>query len=200
MFYWKRFAQSAGPGILQLTFFDALEPLWRSCKNAFCDLGGHFYSILGTLFHPWGNFWSTLGIFFVSKNRLGRQRPSKAPPRPPPRKSPHPFGHLLGPCLGIFLHFLIKKVGSEICHVFLWFWGRPGRSMGWAHMQSAHDCAVETHFSFFAFFLKNRLHMTSFWFHVGSVFLSTITILSEKERAPQNCWKKVTPLTQTAGY
>ena len=37
---------------------------------------------------------------------------------------------------------------------FLWFWGRPGRSMGWAHMQSAHACAVETHFFVFACFLK----------------------------------------------
>ena len=72
--YWKRFAQSAGPGILQLTFFDALEPLWRSCKSAFCDLGGHFWSILGSLMYPWGHFWSTVGILFVSKNRLGRQR------------------------------------------------------------------------------------------------------------------------------
>ena len=53
---------------------------------------------------------------------------------------------------------------------FLWFWGRPGRSMGWAHMQSAHACAVETHFFVFAFVLKNRLHMTSFWLHFGTVF------------------------------
>ena len=75
--YCKRFAQSAGPGILQLTFFDALEPLWRSCKSAFCDLGGHFWSILESLLHPWGHFWSTLGIFFVSKNRLGCQRSTK---------------------------------------------------------------------------------------------------------------------------
>ena len=76
---------------------------------------------------------------------------------------------------------------------FLWFWGRPGRSMGWAHMQSAHACAVETHFFVFAFFLKNRLHMTSCWFHFGTVFLTTITILSEK-RAPKNDSKKGDPL------
>ena len=53
---------------------------------------------------------------------------------------------------------------------FLWFWGRPGRSMGWAHMQSARACAVETHFFVFAFFLKIRLHMTSFWLHFGTFF------------------------------
>ena len=31
-----------GLGILQLTFLDALEPLWCSCRSHFCDLGGHF--------------------------------------------------------------------------------------------------------------------------------------------------------------
>ena len=54
---------------------------------------------------------------------------------------------------------------------FLWFWGRPGRSMGWAHMQSAHACAVEAHFFVFASFLKNRFHMTSFWFNFGTIFV-----------------------------
>ena len=48
---------------------------------------------------------------------------------------------------------------------FLWFWGRLGRSMGWAHMQSAHACAVETHFFVFAFFFK----IGSTWFHFDSI-------------------------------
>ena len=75
---------------------------------------------------------------------------------------------------------------------FLWFWGRPGCSMGWAHMQSAHACAVETHFFVFACFLKNRLQMISFWIHFGSVFCHKITILKEK-RAPRSCSKKGDP-------
>ena len=153
--YWKRFAQSAGPGILQLTFFDALEPLWRSCKSAFCDLGGHFWSILWSLLHPGGHFWSTLGILFVFKNRLGRQRPSKAPPRPPPRKSGHPFGHLLGPLFLIFLHFLIKKVGSEICHVFSLILGSPWALHGMgSHAIRTRLCSRNTLFRFCIFSKK----------------------------------------------
>ena len=53
---------------------------------------------------------------------------------------------------------------------FLWFWGRPGRSMGWAHMQSVRAGAVETHFFVFALFLKNRFQKTSFWIHFGDIF------------------------------
>ena len=76
---------------------------------------------------------------------------------------------------------------------FLWFWGRPGRSMGWAHMQSARACAVETHFFVFAFFLKIRLHMTSFWFHFGTVFRPQSQFWVKK-RVPKNGPKKGDPL------
>ena len=76
---------------------------------------------------------------------------------------------------------------------FLWFWGRPGRSMGWAHMQSAHACAVETHFFVFACFLKNRLHMTSFWLHFGTVFCQQSQFWVKKW-APKNDSKKSDPL------
>ena len=48
---------------------------------------------------------------------------------------------------------------------FLWFWGRPGRSMGWAHMQSAHACAVETHVFVLHFFKK----IGSTWPHFDSI-------------------------------
>ena len=42
---------------------------------------------------------------------------------------------------------------------FLGFLGRPGRSMGWAHMQSVRAGAVETHFA-----------KMLFWLHFGSYF------------------------------
>ena len=75
---------------------------------------------------------------------------------------------------------------------FLWFWGRPERSMGWAHMQSAHACAVETHFFVFAFFLKNRFHMTSCWLHFATVFWQKSQFWVKKRRS-KNCFKKSDP-------
>ena len=83
--------------------------------------------------------------------------------------------------------------------IFLWFWGRPGRSMGWAHMQSARACAVETHSFVFACFLKNRLHMTSFWLNFGTVFCQQSQFWVKKE-FQKMIQKKVTPLTQTSPY
>ena len=73
--------------------------LWRSCKSAFCDLGGHFWSILGSLLHPGGHFWSTLGILFVFKSDRGVQSAPKAasPEIPSPFWTPFgtPFSHIL---------------------------------------------------------------------------------------------------------
>ena len=107
--------------------------------EAFC---GHFC----TLEVIFGALWV---YFCVSKNRLGRQRPSKAPPRPPPRKSTHPFGHLLGPLFVIFLHVLIKKVGSEICYVFSLILGTPWALHGMgSHAIRTRLCSRNTLFRF----------------------------------------------------
>ena len=59
-----------------------------------------------------------------------------------------------------FWYFLVKKGGSEICPFFLWFFGYPECSKGWAHMQSVHACAVQTHFSVFVLFLKRGSQKT----------------------------------------
>ena len=56
--YCKRFAQSAGPGILQLTFFDALEHFGAPVGVHFATLGVTFGAL-------WGNF-CTLGVTFVT--------------------------------------------------------------------------------------------------------------------------------------
>jgi hypothetical protein len=50
--------------------------------------------------------------------------------------------------------FSVKTHVLEQVLFFLRFLGRRGRFVGWVHMQSVHACAVETHFSVFAVFLK----------------------------------------------
>ena len=50
--------------------------------------------------------------------------------------------------------FLCKKMCTWNMSPFSTFFGRIERSWGWAHMQSVHACAVQTHFSVFAFFLE----------------------------------------------
>ena len=62
--YCKRFAQSAGPGILQLTSFDALEPLLRYCRSLFCDLGVMFGAFCGN-FCTLGVIFGALWVYFL---------------------------------------------------------------------------------------------------------------------------------------
>ena len=73
---------------------------------------------------------------------------------------------------------------------FLWFWGRPGRSMGWAHMQSVRAGAVETHFCVFACFLKNGFQKTSFWGPFWEPFSSKIAILCDKKGSKKRFKKR----------
>ncbi len=53
-----------------------------------------------------------------------------------------------------FSYFRVQTHVLEQVPFFLRFVGRRGRFVGWVHMQSVHACAVETHFSVFAVFLK----------------------------------------------
>ena len=54
-------------------------------------------------------------------------------------------------------------------------------------------------FFVFAFFLKNKLHMTSSWLHFGTVFCQQSQFWVKKE-LQKMIQKKVTPLTQTRPY
>ena len=54
----------------------------------------------------------------------------------------------------MFRIFLLKSEVLKYVRFFLRVLGRRGRFVGWVHMQSVHACAVETHFSVFAVFLK----------------------------------------------
>ena len=131
------------------------------------------------------HFWTPLEHFWTIVDIKNQIMPSKASPRPPPPKSPHPFGHLLGPLFLIFLHFLIKKVGSEICHVFSLILGSP-----WAlHGMGSHAIRTRlrsrnTLFRFCMFSKKMAPH-DLILIPVWHPFLTKIIILSEK-RAPQN--------------
>ena len=118
----------------------------------------------GVTFAPWRSSLEHFGHTFCVQKQIGA---SKAPPRPPPRKSPHPFGHLLGPLFLIFLHFLIKKVGSEICHVFSLILGSPWALHGMgSHAIRTRLCSRNILFRFCIFSKKwvpHDLILTQFW-------------------------------------
>ena len=73
-------------------------------------------------------------------------------------------------CFFVFLYFLSRKRAYEICFFCSSIFGLPERSTGWAHMQSVHASAVQTHFFSSARFLKNSLLMFSFWGVFGATF------------------------------
>jgi len=98
----------------------------------------------------------------------------------------------LGHVFRICAYVLPQKKTSEIDSFFLRFLGRPERFTGWAHMQSVHACAVQTHFSVFACFLKNRLPRTMCWLHFGSNVHAKLQILAKK-RDPQIVPQKGAP-------
>ena len=134
-----------------------------------------------TFVHFWDHCWSNFrlpgallgrcGLIFSVKNGLGHQKCPKSRQSEISGISPHPFGDLLELCFRTFSYFFGKNSGSEICPFFRRFLGRPERSTGWAHMQSVHACAVQTHFSIFALLPKNSFQKRSRWVHFGSIFL-----------------------------
>ena len=121
------------------------SPFWRP-----------FGVIFLLIFGPWGHFGGAMDSFLESKNGLGHQTCPKTAPRGATTFSRASFWRHFGAIFSHFLHFLAKKRGSEICPFFLRFWGLPERSTGWAHMQSVHAGAVQTHF-FSCTFSEKRL-------------------------------------------
>ena len=80
-YYCKRFAQSARLGtynynICQLLLGYNVISRFICLGLDFDDFGGTFRTLaplLGSIWTPWGHFWSLLDALFASKNRLGRQ-------------------------------------------------------------------------------------------------------------------------------
>ena len=131
-----------------------------------------FGQLFESFFHLRGNFlsnfrllealWESYGLIFVVKKWLGAPNM----PQDCPKRRHHLFkGTLCGDILGTFFHmfciFCLKRGVLKYVLLFLRFLGRPEPSTGWAHMQSVHAGAVQTHFSVFAFSLKNRFQQTS---------------------------------------
>ena len=122
----------------------------------------HFGRSFGATFAPVGSFWGHFGYIFCMKKRTEapkvlQERPKALTPEIKSRFGSHSEG--------IFLTFAGKMCVFVVLFAvlfFLRFLSRPERSMGWAHMQSVHAGAVQTHFSVFAFLLKNRFQQTSF--------------------------------------
>ena len=113
------------------------------------QLFGTFELIFEVICGSWGHFEGTVGSLLVSETAWG----TKSAPRAatPEINSPiwRPCGALVSNIFDVFVkQTLLKYVPS-----FLQFLGRPERSTGWAHMQSVHAGAVQTHtFPFSQFF------------------------------------------------
>ena len=133
-----------------------------------------------------------MGSFLGSKNGLGHQTCPKTAPRGATTFSESPFWRLLEPIFLLFLIFCLKRGVLKYVPFFLRFLGRPELSTGWAHMQSVHAGAVQTHFFNFAFFLKNSFLEFSFWVYFGCHFLKKSQFLMQQS-APKNVQKKSAP-------
>ena len=127
-------------------FVQRLGPFWRHVD--------HFGALFGSRWRLWGHFWSTWDALFMSKTDWGAKGAPRGARGGPPPKYTHPFGHLLETIVHIFSDVRVKTHVCEEVPFFLRFLGRRGRFVGWVHMQSVRACAVETHFSVFAVFLK----------------------------------------------
>ena len=160
----QRFAQSAGPGFRSSKFCtvphiflpkmfkkqDGMQAFFGALFESFFHLRGHFLSN----FRPLEALWGSYGLIFGVKKWLGAPNmPQDCPKRRHPRFAVT-FLKTLWSIFFVCFVFPSKKSGYEICNFFLRFLGRPERSTGWAHMQSVHAGAVQTHFFSFTFFLK----------------------------------------------
>ena len=107
------------------------------------------------------------GCTFRVKTQTGAP---KVPQEAPPQKFPNPFGHLGAIIFIHFRVFYVKKCVLETCCVFSRILGRIERSWGWAHMQSVHACAVQTHFSVFDLVLKKGSLKSVIWVNLAVIF------------------------------
>ena len=115
-----------------------------------------------------------MGSFLGSKNGLGTKHAPRLLQEAFPPFRTHLFGDLLGYFFCIFCIFCLKRGVLKYVSFFLRFLGRPELSTGWAHMQSVHAGAVQTHFFSFAFFLENSFLGFSLWVHFGSMFFQKL--------------------------
>ena len=134
-FYWKRFAQSAGPRFRQ-RFAQSAGPLSRavvplmiclgSCLVEFCTTLKHFVDkvpplgcflvpfwtlgvIFGAILNPWNRFWSTLFTFFGVKKTLRRQRCPRSASKHKAAFRTHVLKLFWGSFLVIFQVFWLKR-------------------------------------------------------------------------------------------
>ena len=119
--------------------------IWRH----FCDIGTTF----GVHFGSWGSLLEHFGGTFREKIQTGAP---KVPTGASPPFRSHLLGYLFGDFLCMFCAFDGKKVSLEHDLLFIAILGRIGHSMRWAHVQSVHACAVQTHFLVFALLLLKR--------------------------------------------
>ncbi len=89
----------------------------------------------------------------------------------------------------MFLCFWCKKCVLDTSRFFSQFWGCTECSWGWAHMQSVHVYAVQTHFSLLCIFHKKGCLKSPTWANFGTIFSCKCDSCVKKE-ASKNASKK----------
>ena len=162
---------------------------------------------LESLLWPWRNFLSlfrhlgvTFGALWMHFSCQKTDWGAKGAPRGASTIIPY---HIWVPFWIYFPHFFgfsIQKVCTWYTTLFFsqFLWCTEC-SWGWAHMQSVHVYAVQTHFSLFACFLKKGSLKSPTWVHFGTFSFVKNQIFVWKE-ASKNASKKVSHQIQTRPY
>ena len=125
---------------------------------------------------------------------------AKGAPRGASTKIPSPIWVPFGDHFSYLFVFLMQR-SVYLTHVvfFSQFLGCTECSWGWAHMQSVHVYAVQTHFSVVAFFLKKGSLGSSTRVHFGIMCCYKFAFCV-KRYASKNASRKVPRQSQTTPY
>ena len=106
----------------------------------------------GVIVAPLEPFLEDFGHTFCVQKQIGASKAVQGAPKAATPEIRSPFWTPFGIFVGIFLHFLIKKVGSEICHVFSLILRSPWALHGMgSHAIRTRLCSRNTLFRFCIF-------------------------------------------------
>ena len=160
------------------------------------DLAAQFLNHFYNFFTTFGVNLATLASLLQDFGHIFRVKKQTGAPKVPqeaqPPKFPTPFGHFLEAIFTFFHIFYARTCVFKMCSLFSSILGRTQHSTGWAHMQSVHACAVQTHLSVFIFFFLTKIltecQLGSLW----GQFCFKMRYLCENRRF-RECFKKRRP-------